>query len=118
VIGGGEEVVEKLCGGVRRLSAGSIEGGEDRRGTSHSEPEAAAALLGGRGIPVGIEGRLRVREHERGLGQLARGFTRAEGVCKWLPTVSRGRRSGGRKGDGGARVPGWYEAQAQWRIEW
>jgi hypothetical protein len=56
VIGGGEEVVGKLSGGVRRLGAGSIEGGEDRRGTSHSEPEAVAAVLGGRGIPVRIEG--------------------------------------------------------------
>jgi hypothetical protein len=118
VIGGGEEVVEKLPGGVRRLGAGSIGGGEDRRGASHGEPEAAAAALGGSGIPVGIGGRLGVREPERGPGQLPRGFMRAEGGCRWLPTVSRGHRSGGRKGDGGARVPGWYAAQTQWRMEW
>jgi hypothetical protein len=90
VIGGVEEVVGKFLGGVRRLGAGSIEGGEDRRGASHSEPEAAASALGGSGIPIGIEGRLGVREHERESGQLARGFTRVEDVRKWLPTVSRG----------------------------
>jgi hypothetical protein len=36
---GGEEVVEKLLGGVRRLGAGSIGIGEDRRGVSHGEAE-------------------------------------------------------------------------------
>jgi hypothetical protein len=36
---GGEEVVEKLLGGVRRLGVGSIGIGEDRRGVSHGEAE-------------------------------------------------------------------------------
>jgi hypothetical protein len=97
VIGGGEEVVEKLPGGVRRPGVGSIGGGEDRRGASHGEPGAAAVALGGSGIPVGIGGRLGIREHERGPRQLPRGFTRAEGGCRWLPTVSCGHRSGRRK---------------------
>jgi hypothetical protein len=110
-------VVGTFLGGVRRLGAGSIEGGEDWRGASHGEPEAVAAALDGSGIPVGIEGRLGVREHERESGQLARGFTTAEDVRKWLPMVSRGHWRGGRKGDGGARVPGCDAAQAQWGKE-
>jgi hypothetical protein len=97
VIGGGEEMVEKLPGGVRMLGVGSIGGGGDRRGASHGEPRAAAAALGGSGAPVGIGGRLGVGEHERGSGKLPRGFTRAEGGCRWLPTVSCGHRSGRRK---------------------
>jgi hypothetical protein len=43
VVLGGEEVVGELPGGVRRLGAGSIGVGEDRRGVSHGEPEAAAS---------------------------------------------------------------------------
>jgi hypothetical protein len=117
VIWGGKEVVGKLPGGARRLGAGSIGGEEDRRGTSHGEPEAAAAALGGREFRSGFRGDWGVREHERGPEQLARRLTRIEGARKWLPTVSRGQWSGGRKGDGGARVPGCGAAQAQWRIE-
>jgi hypothetical protein len=97
VFGGSEEMVEKRRGGVRKLGVGSIGGGEDRRGASHGEPGAAAAALGGRGTPVEIGGHLGVGEHERGPGQLPRGFTRAEGGCRWLPTVSCGHRSRRRK---------------------
>jgi hypothetical protein len=56
VILGGEEVVGKLPGEVRRLGAGSIEGEEDRRETSHGEPEAAAAALVGRVFRPGLKG--------------------------------------------------------------
>jgi hypothetical protein len=38
---GGEGVVEKLPGGVRRLSAGSIRIGGDRKGMSHGEAEGS-----------------------------------------------------------------------------
>jgi hypothetical protein len=111
VILDGEEVVGKLPGEVRRLGAGSIEGEEDRRETSHGEPEVAAAALVGRGFRPGLKGDWGVREHERGPGQLARGSTRTKGARKRLPTVSRGHRNGGRKGGGGARVPGRCAAQ-------
>jgi hypothetical protein len=81
VIGGGEEVVEKLPGGVRRLGVGSIGRGEDRRGASHGEPGAAAAALGGSVIPVGIGGRLGVREGRDNLLGGSRGQRMAVGGC-------------------------------------
>jgi hypothetical protein len=42
---GGEGVVEKRPGGVRRLGAGSIGVRGDRKGRSHGEAEAAAVAL-------------------------------------------------------------------------
>jgi hypothetical protein len=40
---GGEGVVEKLPGGVRRLGAGSIGIGGDRKGMSHGEAEGGGS---------------------------------------------------------------------------
>jgi hypothetical protein len=42
VVLGGEEVVGKLPGGVRRLGAGSIGIVEDRRGVYHGEAEGGS----------------------------------------------------------------------------
>jgi hypothetical protein len=42
---GGEGVVEKRPGGVRKLGAGSIGVGGDRKGRSHGEAEPAAVAL-------------------------------------------------------------------------
>jgi hypothetical protein len=97
VVGDGEEVVKKLPGGVEMLGVGSIGSGEGRRGASHGEPGAAAAVLGGSGARVGIGGRLGVGEHERGSEQLSRGFTRSGSGCRWLSTVRCGHRSRRRK---------------------
>jgi hypothetical protein len=79
VVGGGEEVVKKRPRGVEMLGVGSIGSGEGRRGASHGEPGAVAAALGGSGAPVRVGRRPGVGEHERGSGQLPRGFTRAGG---------------------------------------
>jgi hypothetical protein len=79
VVGDGEEVVKKLPGGVEMLGVGSIGSGEGRGGASHGEPGAVVAALGGSGAPVRVGRRPGVGEHERGSGQLPRGFTRAGG---------------------------------------
>jgi hypothetical protein len=82
---GGEEVVGRLLGKVRRLGAGSIKGEEDRRETFHGELEAAAAALVGKGFRPGLKGDWGVRKHERGSGQLARGFHEDRGCSEVAP---------------------------------
>jgi hypothetical protein len=78
---GGEGVVEKRPGGVRRLGAGSIGVGRDRKGRSHGE---AAGGGGGASSVTRFRSKLKSTSGERGSshwGRWGRGVP--GGGCQW-----------------------------------